>query len=583
MRSLSLSLFSALALLVPTIARADCHLQKYLELPITMRGNRAMVDARIGGRDAQFILDSGAFFSALSPASAQAYGLKLQPAPMGFQLRGVNGTASAFLTTVHDFELGGVTLPHVDFLVGGTDTGQVGLLGQNLLSVGDVEYDLRHGLVRLLKADGCKVDDLAFWAGSSPVSIIPLMERTPQHNATIATVVLNGVKLRALFDTGAPNSVVTLSAARRAGITPNSPGVFASGISTGIGSRSLRTWTATFDKLEVGGESIPHPRIHISEADIGDAEMLIGADFFLAHHIYVANRAGKMLLTYEGGTVFGITSAGASDGEGKPLDFTDRTAEPTTADGFSRRGAAHISEGNFTAAIADFDRAIALAPQQASYLRQRAIARLANHQPLLAASDLDKALTIDPSDTDARQMRVGLRLAANDPDGAATDIRVLDKELPQSSGQRLQLASMASAAGLLDVALTNEDAWLKAHAEDASRPTALNGRCWVLAQLNRDLKDALNDCNAALRARPGFANYLDSRGLVRLRQGDLGGTLADYDAALRVQPRNPWTLYMRGVVKRRIGDASGAEADRKAALAIAPRVGERAAKLGLAD
>jgi predicted aspartyl protease/cytochrome c-type biogenesis protein CcmH/NrfG len=580
MRYSSLALLP-LAAIFSSTAQAQCQLAKYLELPVTMRGTRPIVSAQIGGKDAQFILDSGAFFSMLSRASAQAYGLRLDALPPGFELRGINGSTSAFLTTARTFGLGGVTLPDIQFIVGGTDTGQVGLLGQNFLSIGDVEYDLRHGAVRLLRAQGCKVDDLAYWAGSSPVTIIPLEDRTPHHNRTVATVMLNGVKLRALFDTGAPSSVLTLSAAKRAGVTPTSPGVVASGISTGIGSRSLRTWTASFRRLEIGGESIPNPKIRLSEAQFNDADMLIGADFFLTHHIYVANQAGKMLITYEGGTVFGVTSTGASDGEGKPLDLTDRTAEPTDAEGFSRRGAARASTRQFDAAIADFDRAIALAPNQTRYLRQRAAARLANTQPLLAAADLDKALAVDPADVEARQMRAGLRLVAHDPNGAAEDIRVLDQQLPASSGQRLQLAAMADGAGLPEIALANDDAWLKTHPEDAQRPAALNTRCWVRAQLNRDLKAALDDCNAALRARPGSAAYLDSRALVRLRQGDLAGALADYDAALRLQPRNPWSLYMRGVVKRRAGDASGAEADRKAALALAPRVFERAAKLGL--
>jgi tetratricopeptide (TPR) repeat protein len=311
--------------------------------------------------------------------------------------------------------------------------------------------------------------------------------------------------------------------------------------------------------------------------------MLIGADFFLTHHVYVANDAARMLITYEGGPVFGITPSGANDGEGRPLDLTDRTAEPTDAEGFSRRGAAFASSGNLEAAIADFDRAIALAPNQAHYFRQRAAARIANHQPLLAAGDLDKALAADPTDIESRLMRGSMRLAARDPAGAGEDIRVLDRELPASAGERLQLAAMADSAGLLELSLANEDAWLKAHPEDARRPTALNGRCWVLAQLGRDLNRALDDCNAALRARPNTAGYLDSRALVRLRLGDLHGALADYNAALSVQPANAWTLYMRGVVKRRVGDAAGAEADRSAALAIAPRVGERAAKLGLGN
>jgi tetratricopeptide (TPR) repeat protein len=546
-----------------------------------MRGARPIVSAQIDGKDAQFILDSGAFFSTLSPASAQTYRLPLSALPPEFQLKGINGAASASLATVRSFGIGTVTLPNILFIVGGTDVGQAGLLGQNLLGIGDVEYDLRHGVVRLLRAQGCKIGDLAYWASDYPVTIIPLEERTARQRHTIGTVTLNGVKLRALFDTGAPSSVLTLSAAKGAGVTPNSPGVVEGGLSIGLGSRSLRTWIGGFNRLEIGGESIPNPKIRFSEAELNDADMLIGADFFLTHHIYVANNAARMLMTYEGGPVFGIIPNGATDSEGRPLDLTDRTAEPTDAEGFSRRGAAFASSGNLEAAIADFGRAIALAPREGRYFRQRATARIANHQPLLAAGDLDRALSADPTDVDSRLMRAGMRLAAHDPAGATEDIHVLDQELPPSAGERLQLAAMADSAGLLELSLANADAWLKAHTEDARRPTALNGRCWVLAQLGRDLKKALDDCNAALRARPNTATFLDSRGLVRLRLGDLPGALTDYNAALSVQPRNAWTLYMRSLVKRKSGDATGAEADRGAALAIAPLVSERAAKLGL--
>jgi tetratricopeptide (TPR) repeat protein len=580
MRASSLILAAAV-FLPPSSANAQCQLGKILELPVTMRGARPIVSAQIDGRDAQFLLDSGAFFSTLSPASAQTYGLRSSPLPGGFQLRGINGTASGSLTTVRSFGLAGVTLPNIQFIVGGTDIGQVGVLGQNFLGLADVEYDFRHGAVRLVRAKGCKVDDLAYWASDYPVTIIGIEERTPQQRHTVGSVTLNGVKLQAIFDTGAPSSVLTLSAAKRAGVTPNSPGVVEGGVSIGFGTRALRTWMGTFSRLDIGGEMIPNPKIRFSEAQLNDADMLIGADFFLAHRVYVANQAAKMLFTYEGGPVFGITPAGANDEKGKPLDLSDRSADPTDAEGFSRRGAALASRGNLDAAIADFDQAIALAPTQARYFSQRASARLANRQPFLAAGDLDKALTFDPTAVDARMVRARMRLAGHDPAGAGEDVTILDKELPPSAGERLQLAGMAENAGLLELAVANQTAWLTAHPEDAQRPAALNGRCWVLAQLNRNLDKALQDCNAAIRARPNTSAYLDSRGLVRFRLGDLRGAMADYNAALTLQPRSAWTLYMRGLVKLRTGDAAGGQADRKAALAIQPGVGDRAAKIGL--
>lgn len=170
--------FGTAALGFSTMAGAACHLTQYFELPITMVGARPLVNAKIDGRDARFILDSGAFFSSLSPATAQTFNLKLSDLPPGFTLRGINGSASASLTTVKRFTVGGIDIPNVQFIVGGTDIGQVGLLGQNLLGLFDAEYDLGHGVVRVLKPSGCKVEELGYWPSEQPLTIIPIEERS---------------------------------------------------------------------------------------------------------------------------------------------------------------------------------------------------------------------------------------------------------------------------------------------------------------------------------------------------------------------------------------------------------------------
>jgi len=311
----------------PVIAAPACQLAKYVELPVLLAARRPIVTTKIGGKEARFIVDSGAFYSTMSRATAAEYGLKLTAAPTWFRLRGINGDTSVSFATVKDFDLAGVAIPTIDFLVGGTDTGSVGLLGQNFLGIGDVEYDLPHGAIRLLRNKGCAVDTLAYWAGTKPFTMVQLENRNPPFQVhTVGTVTLNGVKLRAVFDTGAEASIVTLAAAKRAGVTPDSPGVIVGGLSTGVGSRAIRTWTGTFDKLDIGGEAIARPRLQFGDIALSDGDMLIGIDFFRTHRIYVANKAGKMLITYEGGPVFGLTPHGAVSADGTPLDLSDRAA-----------------------------------------------------------------------------------------------------------------------------------------------------------------------------------------------------------------------------------------------------------------
>ena len=119
------------------------------------------------------------------------------------------------------------------------------------------------------------------------------------------------------------------------------------------------------------------------------------------------------------------------------------------------------------------------------------------------------------------------------------------------------------------------------HGDDADRAVAYNGRGGERGLLNRDLGHALSDCNTALKLRPGYASYLDSRALIQLRLGKLDAALADYDAAVKASPRNAWSLYTRAIAEDRAGRKDAADADRKAATAINPGVAKRAAKYGL--
>jgi tetratricopeptide (TPR) repeat protein/predicted aspartyl protease len=575
-------LLSFLTLVMSTSAFADCKVAKIAELPVTLVGRRAMVDAKFGVHDTRFIVDSGAFYSTLSRAAATEFGLSIEPAPAWFRLQGINGDSSAWVGKAKDFSLANIPIHSVDFIVGGSDTGTAGLLGQNILGLADVEYDLPHGMVRLMRVEGCGRVALAYWSTRKPFSTVALEhgDSGPWKPHTVGAVLVNGVKMRAVFDSGAQTTVMTLSAAKRAGITPASPGVTSVGYSSGIGSKQIPAWLATFDKIDLGGEIISHPKFRIADIQIA-GDMLVGFDFFLTHRMFVSNANHELYMTYEGGPMFGLTPTGAVTTTGEKLDLTDNTAAPTDAEGFSRRGAVFMSKHEFAEGLADFDKAVSMAPNEGRYVYLRAQAHLANRQLLLAAADLDKAAALMPDNPDVHLERARLRLMNRDPEGAMEDARAADHGLAPNSDHRLRLAGLYDSLDEPAAAIGNYDAWLKLHGEDADRASAYNGRCWARALLNRELDRALSDCNAALKLRPGYAPYLDSRALVELRLGKLDAALVDYDAALKANPRNAWALYARAIAKDRAGKKDEAEADRKAALAINPGVAKRAAKYGL--
>ena len=101
----------------------------------------------------------------------------------------------------------------------------------------------------------------------------------PGQRHTIGTVTVNGVKMKALFDTGAPSLMLTLAAAKRIGLTPDSPGVTPSGAAAGLGSHFVRAWRARLDSIDIGGETITHPWVEIADQSLQSSDMLIGVDF----------------------------------------------------------------------------------------------------------------------------------------------------------------------------------------------------------------------------------------------------------------------------------------------------------------
>jgi predicted aspartyl protease len=287
----------------------QCKLAQLGELPVTMRGTRPLVHAGINGSDALFLADSGAFYSTLTTAATASYKLPLQNAPVTFGMQGVGGEAHTRLTVVRTFTIFGQPIPNVDFFVldGGLDTGVAGIIGQNVFRLGDVEYDLAHNVIRIMRSQDCRNTPLAYWAAaeSKPMSVIDIEPPSRYSPHTTGVAYLNGTEIRVLFDTGAVRSILSLQAARRAGVTPDGPGVVSAGAWHGIGPGSGASWIAPFASFRIGDEEIHNTHLRFGDEHLM-VDMLLGADFFLSHHIYVASGQRKLFFTYNGGPVFDL-------------------------------------------------------------------------------------------------------------------------------------------------------------------------------------------------------------------------------------------------------------------------------------
>lgn len=592
------TIFAALALLLSAPAYAagtGCQLGIMADLPVTMEGYRASVPVKINGKDTRFWLDSGAFFSIMPKAKALELGLPLTDLPYGFYLVGVGGTASAELTTVKSLGIVGNELKNVQFLVGGSDAGN-GLIGRNILGIADTEFDLANGSVKLVNAHNCAKSALAYWAPGKPFFTVPLKsDPNPRDHVFLFPISINGVEINAEFDTGAPTSLLSSRAAARAGIDLASPNAVPLTNISGIGRGFKKGWVVPIDNVSVGDEQILRTHLDVIDGPItagaDGPDMLVGADFILTHHIYVARSQHRIFFTYSGGRPFLTSLPAPEPAKAAPTALPSDTrrveavanaaAKTETAEEFARRGNFNLTQQAYAKAIADLSKAIELAPTSAAFYRDRARAYVENGQPELALADLDKAIAIAPEDGELRRIRAFGRFAANDKEGALADTEVAARLTAPASLETAKLAILFERLGRPDRAIALFDTVISAHREDSVLGQLLNGRCWVRGLAGVDLDKALDDCNRAIKRDGGKAAYLDSRGLINFRKGNFAAAVADYDAALKLDSKLAWSLYVRGLARTALGQGVAGKDDVAAAAAIKPDIADEALRYGI--
>jgi tetratricopeptide (TPR) repeat protein len=451
----------------------------------------------------------------------------------------------------------------------------------------------------LIREEGCKNVNLAYWVSgtSQPYSTMNIEWTTPLSPHTTGTATINGLNIRVMFDTGAHTSVLSERAAERAGVRVDSPGVTDGGYTRGIGQHPVKNWIAPFASFKIGDEEIRNTRLRIGDPGVDSVDMLIGADFFLSHRIYVASKQRKLFFTYNGGAVFNLKASPAPDAApvpppaAIPAAASDASAaesvpdEPKDAAAYSRRGTAFAARRDFQHAIADLTQACELAPEEPNYFYERGIAHRDSGQPIPALADFDQAIKIKFDHVPALAARAELRLRNGDAAAAVEDLDAADRAAAKEADVRFRLALDYQHADLMPQSVAQYDLWIAAHADDARLGAALGNRCWAKALLGQDLKTALTDCNSALdrigKKNAGSAAILLSRGVVRLRLGDYDKSIADFDAALSLHPKSAWSLYGRGIAKIRRNQAAEGQADMSAAAAVWAPIADDFAKRGI--
>ncbi len=206
---------------------------------------------------------------------------------------------------------------------------------------------------------------------------------------------------------------------------------------------------------------------------------------------------------------------------------------PFIVDAYEIRGVARQNLGKTKEAIADYDHALTMLPENRGLLYNKALAQESMKDYEGAAASYATLISAYPSWDAAYIGRAKLSLAQADTTAAVNDI---NKALEMN-------------------------------------PNAINAlimRADIAINRNQDYKQALSDMDSAIKLQPRQSGLFVNRAFLRYKLDDYFGAMSDYDYALQLDPLNNAALFNRSLLRMEVRDFNNALTDLNQVLALNP-------------
>jgi hypothetical protein len=324
---LTIAALACAAVVSPALANADCKLLQVAEFKTDPKSYSPVVGGSINGNPVKVLIDSGATTSMVSQHEADRLGLSTIEM-MGMRAHGIGGDTPVYRAHIDRLKIGNLEKANLDLFVSGDadkDWPTAIVLGDDVLSKVDVEFDLADNVVRLFMPQGCTPPQLVYWG--APYSQAPLLDWNSSYPAIQTKALINGKQILVELDSGAEVSLVDATAADAASVARPDPSATPPAAIQGMGPRPEQPWTGRFDNFAMGDEKISHLNIQVlaftggmTQTETGShtprpldstPSMFIGDDFLHAHRVFVDNQDHLILFSYQGGPIFRIAQAEA--------------------------------------------------------------------------------------------------------------------------------------------------------------------------------------------------------------------------------------------------------------------------------
>ena len=256
----------------------------------------------------------------------------------------------------------------------------------------------------------------------------------------------------------------------------------------------------------------------------------------------------------------------ASQRQGEPITPID----PTSEEQLLRSANKHFQQGKYEEAIADYDQAIRIKPQDAIAYYNRGTAKGVLRKYEEAIADYNEAIRIDPQDAVVYNNRGTAKGVLRKYEEAIADYNEAIRINPQYAEAYYNRGNANVALGQHHDAIADYDQAIYINPQDAD---AYYNRGTVKGALHRHEKE-IADYNEAIRINPQYAEAYYNRGNANVALGQHHDAIADYDQAIYSNPQDAKAYYNRGTTKGVLRRHEEAIADYDQTIRIKPQFAE---------
>ncbi len=226
-----------------------------------------------------------------------------------------------------------------------------------------------------------------------------------------------------------------------------------------------------------------------------------------------------------------------------------RETKANLALAYTHRGGAYLQTGDLEHALADFNAALALKPDNESALNARAKVLDSKGDHDRALADWTSALSLKPDYLEALRNRGRSRQNGGDLNGALSDFGRVVTLTPDQPGAYFDRGQVLMIRGDLDRAVADFD---KAISLDPTRAAAYGARAFA-HQAKGDYDRAITDDNQALKLEPGLLPTLRQRGAAYLAKAQYAEAAEDLSEATRRDPTDLYALLWLRIAHAKAG------------------------------